>query len=89
MLALSSEYLKLDRSLVTGLRSEPTRAALVAALARFSQETGSHIIAEGVEDEADLAVLMASGVAYGQGYLFARPAPPWPVSAWRPAAARV
>lgn len=89
MLALAPEYLKLDRSLVTGLRTEPTRAALVAALARFSQATGSHVIAEGIEDEADIAVLVAAGVAYGQGYLFARPAPPWVASLWRPAAARV
>ena len=33
------------------------------------------IVAEGVETEAENAVLQELGVPFGQGYLFARPAP--------------
>ena len=75
---LRPSYLKLDRGLVQGIDSEPDRAALVSALAEYARNTGGLLVAEGVETPAELAEVRAAGVPLVQGYLFARPEPPWP-----------
>jgi diguanylate cyclase len=75
---LHPAYLKLDRALVRGVDRDPKRAALVDALLRYAEHAGSHIVAEGVETEGELATLRRLGVPYAQGFLLARPAQPWP-----------
>ncbi|MDW5593493.1 EAL domain-containing protein [Conexibacter stalactiti] len=75
---LHPAYLKLDRALVHGIDRDPKRAALVDALLRYAEHAGSHIVAEGVETDGELAVLRRLGVPFAQGYLLARPAAPWP-----------
>jgi len=84
---LHPAYLKLDRALVHGIDRDPKRAALVDALLRYAQHAGSHIVAEGVETEGELETLMRLGVPLAQGFLLARPGPPWPALARRPAPA--
>ena len=71
-------YLKLDRSLISGIDTDPDRGALVSAMLGYVRQTGGHLIAEGVETEAELETLRALGVTLIQGYLLGRPAPPWP-----------
>ncbi|HST41044.1 MAG TPA: EAL domain-containing protein, partial [Conexibacter sp.] len=75
---LHPAYLKLDRALIHGIDRDPKRAALVDALLRYAEHAGSHIVAEGVETDGELAVLRRLGVPFAQGYLLARPAAPWP-----------
>lgn len=74
---LRPEFLKLDRALIQGIATDRTRQAMVGSLATFAREVGASIVAEGVEEEGDLRWLRECGVALGQGYLFARPGPPW------------
>ncbi|GAC1321483.1 MAG: hypothetical protein NVSMB25_15240 [Thermoleophilaceae bacterium] len=76
--ALRPGYLKLDRSLVRGIESDPDRAALLRALAGYAEHTGSQMVAEGVETAAELATVRSLGVPLIQGFYFGRPAPPWP-----------
>ena len=71
---IAPDYLKLDMVLCRDVR-EPSRAALARALVSFAGETGSTVVAEGIEDPDDLAALRELGVELGQGYLFARPGP--------------
>lgn len=85
VLRLGADLIKLDRSLVSDLAADPVRHALVAALTRFADDTGSQVVAEGVETTHELAALEALGVPFVQGYLLGRPAPLAPAS--RPAAA--
>jgi EAL domain-containing protein (putative c-di-GMP-specific phosphodiesterase class I) len=75
VLLLGADLIKLDRSLVSDLASDPVRHALVAALTRFADDTGSQVVAEGVETTEELAALEHLGVHYVQGYLLGRPAP--------------
>jgi diguanylate cyclase (GGDEF)-like protein len=79
---LRPTYLKVDRSLVEDIDVSDERAALLEALVGYAQRTGSILIAEGVETNAQLACLRALGVAYIQGFLLSRPGPPWPEVAW-------
>jgi diguanylate cyclase (GGDEF)-like protein len=76
-------YLKLDRSLISGIDSDPDRGALVSAMLGYVRQTGGHLIAEGVETEAELDTLQRLGVTLIQGYLLGRPAAPWPALAER------
>jgi EAL domain-containing protein (putative c-di-GMP-specific phosphodiesterase class I) len=70
-------YLKLDRSLISGIDGDEERAALVEALAGYSNKVGSLLVAEGVETAAELAVVRELGVPLVQGFYFSRPAEPW------------
>jgi hypothetical protein len=75
---LSPDYLKLDRELVHGIDQDPNRRALMRAVVAFAREVGTSVIAEGVETRAELEVLREAEVHLVQGYLLARPGPPWP-----------
>jgi EAL domain-containing protein (putative c-di-GMP-specific phosphodiesterase class I) len=77
--AVHPRYLKLDRSLISGIDGDADRAELVRALAGYSQHVGCLLIAEGIEQPAELRTLIELGVPLAQGYYVARPAPPWPV----------
>jgi EAL domain-containing protein (putative c-di-GMP-specific phosphodiesterase class I) len=76
--AVLPRYLKLDRSLVTGIDTDSERAALVGALAGYARQVGSLLIAEGVESHAELCEVRRLGVPLVQGFYFGRPAQPWP-----------
>lgn len=73
ILSLRPDIIKLDISLTQEIDSDPGRRALAAALIRFAQETGSHLVAEGVETEAELDMLRSLNAENVQGYLVGRP----------------
>lgn len=75
---LSPDYLKLDRELVRGIDRDANRRALMRAAVAFAREVGTSVIAEGVETRGELEVLRDAEVHLAQGYLLARPGPPWP-----------
>ncbi|RKT10710.1 EAL domain-containing protein (putative c-di-GMP-specific phosphodiesterase class I) [Paraburkholderia sp. RAU2J] len=70
---LHPEFIKLDSSLIRGIDTDARRRALVAAMVSFATETGSQIVAEGVETAEELDVLKSLGVTSAQGYFLARP----------------
>ncbi|QGZ32125.1 EAL domain-containing protein [Stutzerimonas stutzeri] len=75
ILKLKPDVIKLDRSLISNLDSDSDCCAMAAALIRFAEQTGSKIIAEGVETDAELAVLRGLKVTKAQGYLLGMPQP--------------
>lgn len=75
ILQLRPDLIKLDVGLTRDIDNDPARRALASALARFAAETGSRIVAEGVETVAELETLRTLGVSYAQGYLLGRPQP--------------
>ena len=75
VLWLQPAFVKLDRGWVKGIDRDPARQALVAGLESFASRTGSTLIAEGVETEAELDTLKSLRVDLGQGYLLGRPEP--------------
>lgn len=74
-LQLTPDFIKLDVSLTQGIDSDPRRRALASGLINFAGELDAAIIAEGIETRAELETLRSLGVAYGQGYYLAPPAP--------------
>jgi diguanylate cyclase (GGDEF)-like protein len=73
---LPVEVLKVDRSFIGGLGTNPHDTAIVASIMSLAHAMGLHVVAEGVETPEQVAELRALGCPVGQGYLFARPAPP-------------
>jgi len=81
VIQLQPDFIKLDRSLISEVDRSAGKRALVAAMVAFGRESGCSIIAEGVERGEELATLRDADVTLVQGYLLARPAPPWPGAA--------
>jgi len=73
LLRLRPEVIKLDRSLVSEIDSDPARRALCAALMHYTTETGAKIVAEGIETDAEAETLTELGVHRGQGWLLGKP----------------
>lgn len=71
--SLSPNYIKLDIELVRDVHKNPTKLALIKGLVDFSVNSGTLLIAEGIETKKEMEVLMELGVQYGQGYYLARP----------------
>jgi diguanylate cyclase (GGDEF)-like protein len=80
---IDAEFVKLDRSIITGAATEPSARAVLMAMATFARQTGAFVIAEGIEDEDVLQFLRAINEGHqlasdaiiqgGQGYGLGRP----------------
>ena len=67
------DVIKMDRSIVSGLDTDPVLARLARSLVDFAHSIDVSVVAEGVETAAEHAVLQSLGVDGGQGWLFGRP----------------
>jgi EAL domain-containing protein (putative c-di-GMP-specific phosphodiesterase class I) len=73
ILNLAPDIIKLDMSLTRNIDSDRPRRALAAAFIHFSEETGSTIVAEGVETDPEFHALQNLGITKAQGFLLGRP----------------
>ncbi|HXP96297.1 MAG TPA: EAL domain-containing protein, partial [Telmatospirillum sp.] len=73
--SLPLSELKIDRSFVADVQSDPNAAAIAKTIVFLAQSLGLAVIAEGVETEPQRAFLDDSGCRDFQGYLFSRPLP--------------
>jgi EAL domain-containing protein (putative c-di-GMP-specific phosphodiesterase class I) len=73
ILLIRPDLIKLDLALTRHIDLDPARKALASALVAFARDTGSRIIAEGVETASELSTLRAIGIAKAQGYFLGRP----------------
>lgn len=71
--ALPLDTLKLDRSLVRDVAHDTRDRAILAAIVAMARALSLSVLAEGVEDEGQLAVLAGEGVDLFQGFLRAGP----------------
>jgi EAL domain-containing protein (putative c-di-GMP-specific phosphodiesterase class I) len=81
ILLTAPDVIKLDRSIVDGVSSDPVLRSLVRSLVDFAAGCDARVVAEGVETAADAAVLRSVGVDYGQGWYYGRPGPAGDLSA--------
>jgi diguanylate cyclase (GGDEF)-like protein/PAS domain S-box-containing protein len=74
------DALKIDRSFVDGLGIEQERTGIVEAIIGMARALSLDVIAEGVENEAQLSELRRLDCDHAQGHLFAPPLPPEAIS---------
>jgi sensor c-di-GMP phosphodiesterase-like protein len=76
ILARCSFYsIKLDRSLIDQITPQSPAPEWLAAVTALLESSRLFVIAEGVETEAQAAILRASGIQAAQGFMFSRPLP--------------
>lgn len=67
------DLIKIDMHLLRGIDTSHARQAIVAGILGIARALDIQVIAEGIETQEELSVLMAAGVTLYQGYLFAKP----------------
>ncbi len=69
------DSLKIDKTFVHDLEHSDTSRAFVSAITQFGRALNISVIAEGVETQAQEALVRAAGCQVAQGYYYARPLP--------------
>lgn len=67
--------LKIDRSFVSDMQTNTDNLSIVQAIVQLGRGLGLNTTAEGVENEAQLALLRSMGCGSLQGYYFSKPRP--------------
>ena len=67
------DYVKVDRYFVSGIECDPVRAEILRSLVDMGRVTGCRIVAEGIENRAQCALVLELGVDHLQGYFLGRP----------------
>ncbi|MUL79145.1 bifunctional diguanylate cyclase/phosphodiesterase [Mycolicibacterium sp. CBMA 226] len=73
--SLPVDILKIDRSFVTDLGSNPGDLAIVRAIIALADSFGLQVVAEGVETQVAATTLLRHGCHRAQGFLLSRPLP--------------
>jgi EAL domain-containing protein (putative c-di-GMP-specific phosphodiesterase class I) len=73
MIDCKPDYFKVDGYLVRGCRADFYRMAVLESVASLARRFGARVVAEGVEEEDDLAALVAVGVDLFQGHVLYPP----------------
>ena len=79
---LEPEIVKLDMSLIRDADKNSTKQRIIRSVAALSKDLGMLVVAEGVETGAERDALVELGCDLLQGFLFARPGPPFPEARW-------
>jgi len=79
---LPVEEIKIDRTFVGQLATDPGSAAIVRATIELGGSLGLDVVAEGVEDAATWQMLNRLGCSTAQGYFLSRPMPAAEVAGW-------
>jgi diguanylate cyclase (GGDEF)-like protein len=67
------DVLKIDRSFIAGIAQSRASASIIHILVALGKTLGLDTLAEGIEDRAQLDVLLREGCDYGQGFFFNKP----------------
>jgi diguanylate cyclase (GGDEF)-like protein len=71
---LRPEYVKIDMHFIQGINQDPVKLQFVRSIQEIAEESGSIVIAEGIETQSELLLIRDLGIACGQGYHIGRPA---------------
>jgi len=67
------DTVKIDKSFIVDMNAGNSDCTLVEAIITMAASLGLNVVAEGIEEAGQLALLRRLGCGYGQGYFFSRP----------------
>ncbi|HEX7933734.1 MAG TPA: phosphodiesterase [Paraburkholderia sp.] len=70
---LQPDVVKIDRFFIHDIACDPLKFEAVRAMQHFASASGARLVAEGIENEADLIVVRDMGIGCGQGFFFGLP----------------
>lgn len=73
LMRIKPDYIKLDRLLIEGIDHNTKKQYFVNSMINFGRENGMKVIAEGVQNEAELKMLIRLQVDYIQGFYIGKP----------------
>jgi EAL domain-containing protein (putative c-di-GMP-specific phosphodiesterase class I) len=79
---LTIDEIKIDRSFVMNVLSDTSDAVIVRSTIELAHNLGLTVVAEGVENEGALEILVENGCDSAQGFFFSRPCPADELTAW-------
>ena len=75
---LEPDFVKVDMAMIRGIEEGSRAARLIKHILEYCRGEGMRAVCEGIETREELRVVAALGVSLVQGYLLARPGPPFP-----------
>jgi EAL domain-containing protein (putative c-di-GMP-specific phosphodiesterase class I) len=78
IIELKPRYLKFDKNMVKDIDKSFIKKEMLRTLQSMAKNKDANIIAEGIETPSELKTLIDLGIGLGQGYLIAKPGPPFP-----------
>ena len=75
LLEVEPDYIKIDRSMVSGVDEDPARQDVLGAILQLADKMGAQVIGEGLDTLEELEMLGRIGIRFGQGWLFGHPTP--------------
>jgi EAL domain-containing protein (putative c-di-GMP-specific phosphodiesterase class I) len=79
---LEPRVVKLDRELISGLDRSVRKQIVVRGVVKLCEQLGARVIAKGIDHDAELAMAIECGVAYGQGRVLGEPSSLPTISTW-------
>ena len=73
ILRLDIDYIKIDGSLIKGMKNNAKYQIIVETIVDFAKKVGSKTIAEFVSDEETFLITKKLGIDYGQGFFIGKP----------------
>ncbi|HEY9676857.1 MAG TPA: GGDEF domain-containing response regulator [Drouetiella sp.] len=73
LIILEPDIVKIDRKYVSGIANDPAKARLLKRLVKVVNALGAELIAEGIENRAELDLLIEIGIEFGQGWYWGKP----------------
>jgi diguanylate cyclase (GGDEF)-like protein len=72
---LRPEYVKIDKHFIRDINSDPVKVQFVKSIQQIADNCNTKVIAEGVETEAEFAIIRDLNIDFCQGYLLGYPKP--------------
>ena len=72
---LRPEIVKIDKYFIHNIHTDAVKVQTLKGLTRLAETFGTLLVAEGIEDEAELKIVRDLGIDFGQGYFLGRPGP--------------
>lgn len=67
------DYVKIDKSFISNIHQGSSNMILCEAIIVMAHKLGKKVVAEGIETQEQMDLVIAAGCDFGQGYLFSKP----------------